>query len=583
MEFSNSITKQNQSSQQFCEVDEDLRRIGERDVNNAKELCPFGQNCYRKNPKHFEQFRHESNDKKEVKKQHLIKTDEKKAKITDFFKRKPIDIKTNSKKISFETPNDESDYEIEDSEEDNCDVNKVLNNDLNNSLSETSSKRRKFSPFIKNNSRQKIKSNSNQNKKINRMKNKSVDRIQYFDSDECDEDIKSLLTEDNDSFSNYKKSPKKELRKWSKNKNQTLSPYVKKLEFLSNEESLQKNEMTDKVSNVSIESEESLKVRETNETSPVRGIRPKISSKQLNELIKEIFLFEMPEDFFQLWHFCKSIKHEKPEDAFVEDLGLRMVGPYDILTGKVKKSLIRDSDDILCHWRYFYDLPEFQTIIASVKSGYHLGYFRDTPEEQNPVIVANNSEKSCAFEGIGDNVFAALYSEIQKHKTPDNKSLSQIELKLKEFCTRNKINFNANTKLRSRKIKVIANTFNNFGFIVPVSDTDVGYRPLPITDSNLKKLLSRICKIDVEERNSCKSLKELQEIIQLINYANDECDFGMGLEFGIDLFSFGDEYFHKTILFLMPLAYHLLNRQTFGRIIRAHLKNRRKGFHLNLI
>jgi hypothetical protein len=231
-------------------------------------------------------------------------------------------------------------------------------------------------------------------------------------------------------------------------------------------------------------------------------------------------------------------------------------------------------------------LPEFQTIIASNKSSYHLGYFRDTPEEENPVIVSNDCDKSCIIEGVADNIFAAIYFEIQKHKSKDDsrsKILTQIETKLKEFCSRFKITFNAVSKLRSRKSKKNASTFHSFGFVVPVSDEEVGYRPLPITNSNLKNLLTRICKLDVEERKQSKSLGELQEIIQLVNYANDECDFGMGLELGIDLFCFGDPFFHKSILFLLPLAYHLLNIETFGRIIRAHINNRRKGSQLDSV
>ena len=42
-------------------------------------------------------------------------------------------------------------------------------------------------------------------------------------------------------------------------------------------------------------------------------INLKMTSNQWNQLIKEIFLFEMPKDFFQLWHFCKSVKPGKPE------------------------------------------------------------------------------------------------------------------------------------------------------------------------------------------------------------------------------------------------------------------------------
>ena len=62
-------------------------------------------------------------------------------------------------------------------------------------------------------------------------------------------------------------------------------------------------------------------------------------------------------------------------------------------------------------------------------------------------------------------------------------------------------------------------------------------------------------------------------MITFVQFANDECDYGMGLELGIDLFCHGDQ-FHDHVLRLLPLAYDLLGRQEFGSIISQHLKNR---------
>ena len=61
-----------------------------------------------------------------------------------------------------------------------------------------------------------------------------------------------------------------------------------------------------------------------------------------------------------------------------------------------------------------------------------------------------------------------------------------------------------------------------------------------------------------------------------IQFANDEADYGEGLELGLDLFSFGETLFHPHISTLLPLAYQLLNRSQFGEIITAHLANRSK-------
>ena len=65
----------------------------------------------------------------------------------------------------------------------------------------------------------------------------------------------------------------------------------------------------------------------------------------------------------------------------------------------------------------------------------------------------------------------------------------------------------------------------------------------------------------------------LQEIITFVQFANDECDYGMGLELGLDLFCHSD-HFHSVVSHLLPLAYDLLQRQEYGKIVEQHLLHR---------
>lgn len=98
----------------------------------------------------------------------------------------------------------------------------------------------------------------------------------------------------------------------------------------------------------------------------------------------------------------------------------------------------------------------------------------------------------------------------------------------------------------------------------------------------LKNILKKI----VSAENKTKQLQEqeaLDEIISNVQFANDELDFGMGLELGIDLFCNGEPYFHQDILRVLPLAYDLLNRSKYAAVVRAHLKNRRKGDNLGTL
>ena len=78
-----------------------------------------------------------------------------------------------------------------------------------------------------------------------------------------------------------------------------------------------------------------------------------------------------------------------------------------------------------------------------------------------------------------------------------------------------------------------------------------------------------------------KALDPLMELIMLIQFANDECDYGEGMELGLDLFTYGGKVLHKTIMTLLPLAYQLLGRQEYKAIIESHLKDRRHSANLS--
>jgi hypothetical protein len=54
--------------------------------------------------------------------------------------------------------------------------------------------------------------------------------------------------------------------------------------------------------------------------------------------------------------------------------------------------------------------------------------------------------------------------------------------------------------------------------------------------------LKRICKRIVEaasDEERLKAFAPIQEMMTFVQFANDECDYGMGLELGMDLFCYG--------------------------------------------
>ena len=54
--------------------------------------------------------------------------------------------------------------------------------------------------------------------------------------------------------------------------------------------------------------------------------------------------------------------------------------------------------------------------------------------------------------------------------------------------------------------------------------------------------MKKICKAIAEARSDeerVKAFGPLQEMITFVQFANDECDYGMGYELGMDLFCYG--------------------------------------------
>lgn len=304
-----------------------------------------------------------------------------------------------------------------------------------------------------------------------------------------------------------------------------------------------------------------------------------VDSEQRDEML-QLYNFQMPEDLYHFWDFCKELCPDNPRGALKDILGLQLVGPFDILAGAHRNSK-NPQPNFHLHWRYFYDPPEFQTILqGSEDSQHHMGYYRDTPDSLPSFVGESEAKKGYTITQMGDNVFAAVHLYLlRKRKERGSKqageeALESLEAKLRDKAETLGLSLEQKTKgMKQRDKKVVTKTFHSAGIVVPVDKNDVGYRELPETDAGLKK----ICKAIAEARNDeerVKAFGPIQEMITFVQFANDECDYGMGYELGIDLFCYGSHYFHKIIKQLLPMAYNLLKRNLFGEIVEAHLSSR---------
>lgn len=182
---------------------------------------------------------------------------------------------------------------------------------------------------------------------------------------------------------------------------------TKKVIISESEESFQGNEPTnEKIENTI---EQNAKDREDSVPIPSPSCEElKISPFDPKKFIKSRFLVEMPDDFYQFFTFCQEIKPQNPSEA-LKDIGLILVGPFDVLANKFKH-VKKKSEDYLIHWRYFYDPPELQTVLkGDDRTGFHIGYFRDLPKEPPVFLVRNNGTKDGTLTKMGDNIFAAVW------------------------------------------------------------------------------------------------------------------------------------------------------------------------------
>ncbi|XP_012547401.1 histone PARylation factor 1 [Bombyx mori] len=299
-----------------------------------------------------------------------------------------------------------------------------------------------------------------------------------------------------------------------------------------------------------------------------------------HSVLKELFLVKMPSDFYKFFDCLNT------DDAIVKicsSVNLELIGPFELLLGKLPQ--LDDKELYLVHWRFFYDPPEFQAVLKiKGKSEYHIGYFRDDPNDEPVFLASNDSAKDCQIKPLADNIFGAVYLHLKNENKSPFTALACKKLMetIKKYADEH--NFSLNPyDMKKRKSTILTNSFHRAGIVVPYNKkTQLGYRPLVENDVNLKKLFDKLqaAKTQSEKDNL---LSDLQPIITYASIAMDECDFGTGVEMGINLFCSGLKELESNVLGCICPAYNLLNRGEFSKIIQAHMKYRRKGPNVSLL
>eukprot|EP00756_Hemistasia_phaeocysticola_P063545 Hpha_TRINITY_DN7010_c0_g1::TRINITY_DN7010_c0_g1_i1::g.23000::m.23000 len=295
---------------------------------------------------------------------------------------------------------------------------------------------------------------------------------------------------------------------------------------------------------------------------------------------------KFPPELRTVWNIAKELNPANPLYAFSPTLGpkLRLVGPFEVIAGT--ESPPAGGGHRL--WRWWYDPPELLTIVveegeeelgarmdalvmphgeafpypASAKGRRHWCYHRDDPREL-PTFVACGVDGCYEYEVSGRSLVAVLHGLCAPH-SPARKLLA----------AEGGEGGGGAAALR-RKVS-LSSTVSKLGLVVPYDkSSEVGYRELPFTNADLRKLV-----VAANEKKLTDAQKrDVAELSTFADIANDECDYGHGLELGLDLFCLAAPGTHlaSEALRLMDMAYTLLGREGLHAAVYYTAERRRKG------
>ncbi|EYC44263.1 hypothetical protein Y032_0466g1959 [Ancylostoma ceylanicum] len=282
----------------------------------------------------------------------------------------------------------------------------------------------------------------------------------------------------------------------------------------------------------------------------------------------------VPQFLIDFFAHAKCLCRDDPCASFGKLASCRLVGLFDALSGRLcemdERELYKpsascshyDSDNQLrLHYRYATDLPEMQTVIVCNIGRYCL--WRDVPNsEEGWIVYVPNDDRFPKIELIGNCMEHAIVHLAGKSDMdpreflPEPADVAAVKQQMKSACA-----------LRNKK--KLGKAPNGAGIWVEVVN-DVGYRPISEDAAKIRKTLDLICDTDDNSLRQ-KKMQWLMEIVTFAQIANDECDFGMGLELGHWLFLANHQLLDKVAYRVLSTAYTLLGRVEYKKVLDAQM------------
>lgn len=133
------------------------------------------------------------------------------------------------------------------------------------------------------------------------------------------------------------------------------------------------------------------------------------SKEQNQQKLKELYDVEFPDALFDVHEFIISRTESDDRSMALSVIGLYPVGPLELLLEFDDLLDAKFIDNVLLHYRYYRDVPEFFTCLTSECDGQHWGMLLDEPARGFRGIASyyNNDEDEIVVYG---SLFDAILS-----------------------------------------------------------------------------------------------------------------------------------------------------------------------------
>ncbi|XP_055343406.1 histone PARylation factor 1-like [Paramacrobiotus metropolitanus] len=321
-----------------------------------------------------------------------------------------------------------------------------------------------------------------------------------------------------------------------------------------------------------------------------------IEQEHMQEVVENVYRLRMPKDFFDFWNFSCRTNPMNPRMA-LSAAGIELVGPFDILAGDVdyKPSNLLELQDLAnTHWRYYYDVPEFQTClrVTGMGSQLHYGYFRDDPYDLPVFVASNDAGKDCKITEHGGNLFAAVHKLIETMRDDpsieDRTPLAELQEVVKLHAEKFNHSLALSVETRAHRQAVVTSTWHGAGFVgneKSSSDNTLAKRH-HLSDKDLLHLFEEVCREDdiheeVGKQRKAKAEEKLDAIGKLTEKDAQDGIYDTTLELGINIFCYGNTILHKYAKAHLERGYELFGRDFFRDITKAHIEKRTRGDELS--